>query len=473
MFKKIFILPSIIFMLAESVPAAAQENKDIISYQDYIDSIIAGLPELKANGINLLTQENAVKKAKSLGDISLTSSGTISSARQIQENLGKLDYTNRSLSIGAAKTFTSTGTRLGVNGGYSRTGYENVENGTPDSHAYSAPFLGFTVTQPLLNNFLGKVDSYTEKNAQMQVDVEKARLIVSNISSLNSYRKLYFNWILSLKQIDYSNDSIKSSSVQLNQVRRNYQAGINEEDDFQRATANLLNYEQQLENNLILKNNIERYISVYMDTSNLKPSESDFDSMYSKASAHDFGFVDFENTTSSKIIDLTADRLMYAKGVYRNRTLPELNVNGGYTRRNLTASSSEQFKSFGENDWNVGFEFVYRLGNNQAEGELKDIEIQLQSLDYERSVAVNSYKKNLTSLENYASGTKDLIAKKERYITVLNRQLAAERRKYSQGRLNLSYVITTENQIATEKTNIINLKYQLIGYYIDYLDAIQ
>ncbi len=84
---------------------------------------------------------------------------------------------------------------------------------------------------------------------------------------------------------------------------------------------------------------------------------------------------------------------------------------------------------------------------------------------------MNSYKKNLLRLADQARGTREILAKKTAYLNSLTRQLAVERRKYRQGRLNLFYVITTENSISAAKTDIFNLKYQLITYYIDYLDA--
>jgi outer membrane protein TolC len=153
--------------------------------------------------------------------------------------------------------------------------------------------------------------------------------------------------------------------------------------------------------------------------------------------------------------------------------LPEFNITGGYTRKNLTPESSEKFSNFNENDWRIGFEFIYNLGNNLAEGELEDIKIQLRSLDYEKSIAENNYRKNLSNITNSANGTREILKQKTSYLAALQRQLAAERRKYGQGRLNLSYVIATENQISATNTAIVTLKYQLISSYVDYMDAIQ
>ncbi|MDR3238361.1 MAG: TolC family protein [Spirochaetia bacterium] len=475
------MLKKILFPLfiSAAVGVLAQTEKAPLKYNEYIDSVISSLPELKANGINLLAEENALKKARALSDITLTANANRSSTAQLSSDSTKpFAYVDTQLGAALTKKFTTTGTIVGVNGGYGQTGYEGVYPPSPppagpiDSYVYS-PYIGVTLKQPLLYNFLGKVDRYTEEDAEMKVDLEKVRLIENNKMSLNTYKKLYFEWILTLKKIQNSKKSIASAQTQLNQVRRNYQAGISEEDDYQRTVATLIDYQQQLESDLIILNNIEHYLSLYINAFALEPNQDDFDEFFAKSNEHVYDFVDFSKTSSAKMLNMTMDRLAHSKGIFENRTLPELNVTGAYTRKNLTNESSEKFSRFSENDWRIGFEFVYNLGSNLAEGELKDIEIQLQSLGYEKNIAENNYKKALSNISNSAAGTKELLKQKTAYLAALQRQLATERRKYGQGRLHLSYVITTENQISATNTAIFTLKYQLISSYIDYMDAIQ
>ena len=482
MLKK-FLYLLLFIILAEICVLAETVQKETLRYNDYVESVISSLPEIKANGINLLLQENALKKTKSLSDINLNVSGNRSSTAQYSESVGtkSFDYVDTELGAALTKKFTTTGTVVGVKGGYSRTGYEGVYpqplpfgpgGGPLDSYLYSS-YIGISLKQPLLNNFLGKVDRYTEKDAEMRVDVEKIRLIENNKISLNTYKKLYFEWILTLKKIQNSKKSIANAQVQLNQVKLNYQAGLNEEDDYQKTVAALLDYQQQLESNIIALNNMEHYLSLYVDAFVLQPSDDDFEAFFNKSNEFDYAFVDFSQTSYAKMLKLTVDRLAYSKGVFENKSLPEFNVTGGYTRKNLTPDSSEKFSHFNENDWRIGFEFIYNLGNNLAEGELEDIKIQLRSLDYEKNIAENNYKKTLSNISNSASGTKELLKQKTAYLAALQKQLVTERRKYGQGRLNLSYVITTENQISAANTAIVTLKYQLIGNYVDYMDIIQ
>ncbi len=471
---KILFLMFFIFSYAgvfSQEQGTVQEEKKNISYAEYMNTMISTLPEIQSNGINLLLQENELEKVKSISDISINAGGSLSSSDVIQ-NGTKGSVTGTDISAGLSKVFTSTGTRLSVNGGWSKTGYRDFGT-SPDSDVFSAPFIGVTATQPLLKNFLGKVDSFSEKNAEMQVETEKVRLLENNKITLNAYKKMYFQWILACKQVGNSTTSLENSRAQLNQVRKNFNAGIVEEDDLQKSTASTLDYEQELETKNTDLRNIKKSLAVYIDTENLSPEENSFNELYNEAAAADYAYADFSTTNSCRLMDLTAKRLIYSQGVYENRLLPDLNITGSYTGKNLTSDSSKQFSAPGDKDWKLGFEFVYSLGNSQAEGELKDIEIQLKALEYEKKTAENSYKKMLSSISSTAAGTKIRIKKKEQYLNALSRQLVTEKKKYRQGRLNLSYVLTTENLISSARTDLDNLKYQLISLYIDYKDVIK
>lgn len=121
----------------------------------------------------------------------------------------------------------------------------------------------------------------------------------------------------------------------------------------------------------------------------------------------------------------------------------------------------------------MGFEFKYSLENNSAESSLKDIEIQIKALEYEYKTVENSYRKQMHDYIESSQGIIKQLENNEKTLMALESKLVTEKRKYSQARLNLSYVIDTENSITVERNSIVALKYQLIGYYIDYMDLIK
>lgn len=454
----------------DAKPAATVKDK--IAYTVYLDQITVALPEVKSNTISVLQASNAVKKAKSSGDISVNGSGTYMKSNQLSVTstgpaVGTVD--GYDYNAGVSKVFTSTGTNVSANIDYSKNSYSDFGY---DYSTYT-PAASLRVTQPLLYNFLGKIDSFSEKDAVMKEEIAKLRLTENNKSILNAYKKMYFQWMISINILANLDDSVKNMRKMRDQVARNFRAGLSEDDDLQRASAAVLQYENQYQDYQTYLNNIRSTLSVYIDSAKLNPDENDFNSFYALSSDNAYDFVSFDKTNYSKIIDLTLKNLDYSKGINENKMLPSLNAFAGITQKNITIDSSNKFSKYPYRDYNVGFEFSYKLGNNSYESDLESVNIQIQAMKYEYERTTGEYKKNLMKLKESSEGIKSQIKNTATMIEVLNRQSLSERKKYGQGRLPLSYVIDTENNITTKQTALINLKYQLIAYYIDYMDAVK
>jgi outer membrane protein len=475
-YKKIFHVIAYIFIIGNFYPIYAGENSHsgnenkILSFTIFIDRIEKSLPEIKSNDIDVMTAENNIRQSKASSDVSLTGSGKYSSTNQnmLPMSTQKYDDKETSFSIGAGKRITTTGTDVNTSLGYTKNDY----SGTSISAESYVPSASIKISQPLLYNFLGKVDKYAEKNSVMKAKIAKIEQLENNKSVLNAYKKLYFQWQIYIKIIEDIKTSISNSELQREQVARNLRAGISEDDDYQRASASVLSYKRQYQEYLTSLNNIEHQLSLYIDIANSKPDEKDFSFYNSEASDSGYDYINFDKTRSFKIIDLSLKNLDYAKGVYENKLLPTFDVYAGITQKNLSSSSSDSYQSLPDRDYNIGVEFSYKLGNNEAESNLEKIKIQVQSLKYEYETTFNTYKKSLLKLQESSTGTKDQIRTIDEILKTLHQQLKTENRKYSQGRLALSYIIDTQNSIAAYNISSLNLKYQLISYYIDYMDAI-
>ncbi|MGL4370980.1 MAG: TolC family protein, partial [Spirochaetota bacterium] len=214
----------------------------------------------------------------------------------------------------------------------------------------------------------------------------------------------------------------------------------------------------------------EKQMSVYFDTAVLSPSAADFDALLGKALADGYMTVEFSKTESAKIIDMSLSRYAAAQSVYANKLLPQLNVTGGVTRTNGATSATV---SVPDTDYSVGFSFSYALGNDAAEADLQTVKIKLQDIKYEYEATENSYRKSLHEYQQTAAGIKERLTTYEEMMKALSLQLAAEKRKYNQGRLSLSDVISTEQGLASARNEILNLKYSLISTYIDYCDLVR
>ena len=461
-----FIL--IIFMASGLFAEEPGGERKTISYENYISEIEKSLPELKSNELDILSAENRVKSASSAGDISLNGGGSAYSKKQYSGIADSGDIEGYNYYAGLSKTITSTGTDVSATYNYSKNDYGNFTT-VPDYSSYE-PSVTVKITQPLLYNFLGKVDRYSENNAKMQLEVAKYQLGENNKSILNSYRKLYFQWVMYKEIIKNLDEAIDNSNVLKGQIKRKVDAGLADNDDYQSSVASVLTYEHQRTEYRTSLKNVENRLSAYIDISAIMPDENVFNEYFVKVNTAEFPEVNFKSTTSAQIMDLTTKNYAYSKGVYENKLLPELNLYAGVTKKDMSGS---QTYGVNDTDYSVGFEFKYSLENNSAQSSLKDIEIKLKSLEYEYRAAENSYRKSLLSCIDSVKGINDQLSGKEKTLKARESQVLTEKKKYSQGRLGLSYVINTENSITSERNNIVNLRYQLIGYYIDYLDLVK
>ena len=466
---KIFFNIILLFLFSFAVNAADPEYiRNTISLDDYIVEIKKSLPELKSNEMDILSAENKVKSAKSAADIYLNAGGTAYSNKEYSGIADSGDVKGYNYYAGLSKKFTSTGTELSTSYNYSKGSYNNFS--LTSDYSSCEPSVTVKVTQPLLYNFLGKVNRYSEKNAVMQLAIANYQLEENNKSLLNVYKKLYFQWILYNEYIKNLTQAVKNSNILKEQTRRKLNAGLADNDDYQSSLASVLSYENQRIEYLTALKKIETQLIVYMDINARVPDVAVFDEYLIKVSDNELAEVDFRKTTSAKIMDLTMKNYAYSQGVYENKLLPEFNVFSEITKKGLSDSQTYSLK---DTDYNIGFEFKYYIENNSAESDLKDIEIKIKSLEYEYRSTENTFRKNLLGYIEAVKGIIDQLSVKEKTLTALQSRLVTEKKKYNQARLNLSYIIDTENNITSEKNNILSLRYQLIGYYLDYLDLIQ
>ncbi|MBN2038525.1 MAG: TolC family protein [Spirochaetes bacterium] len=450
-----------------SLPLSGQEqDRNIVTYDDFIKHIKDTLPEIKSNKTDVLIAENDIKKAKSAGDITVDAGGEYSSQEQYNITTGSCDVSTSTFYAGLSKKLIPTGTKLSTEFNYAKTSYSNFS--TISDYTTYEPSVSFKISQPILYNFLGKVDKYSEKNAEMQLEIENVKFLENNKSVLNAYKKLYFEWILYKKLLNNLNESIQNSKTLEAQIKRQVKAGLSDNDDFQKAVTSTLSFESKYEEYSTALAKIENEIELYLNMK-FEPVTAVFKNLFNESYNCAYNNVNFSSTNSARLMDLTMKNLNYTKEVSENQLLPELNVYTQLTRKNI---SDEAAAGLDKTDYSIGFEFTYNIGNNSAESDLREAEIRLQDLNYEYKSTLNTYKKKLSEYNASAAGTKKLLKNAAKVLGALESQLKTEQKKYKQARLNLSYVIETENSIATKKIEIMELKYSLIENFIDFMDLV-
>lgn len=473
----IFLFVTGYIALISTSTVNAQESTNVITYEKFISVITQKLPEIKINALQVQKAYNQVEKAKSVDDTNLIAKGQYALQKMYTtgKSLFEPDYKQSYYGYtGIEQTIASTGTRMSLGLEYNSSSIKG--NLTIPPQAYSVdeyrPSITATITQPLLQNAFGIIDRYEKNNAQMKLEIQKLQQLQDDTSVLNYYKKIYFNWLLYKHALTIMKESIANAQELVDSVQRKARAGLAENDDVQRALSSLLSYQSQYKQYEITYNSICDELSLYFDAT-ISPEDNDLKNVFDSVLATEYSEVPFEHTRSYIIVKKNIDLLQYSMDVADNSTLPQMNLILSATRKNYSDRQREALSKLPDTDYSVGVEFSYPLGNHSAQSQVNEYELSLKELEQNLLSTRNSYYKSLKALLQSLYGYKELIVTHNKNLQALFSQRQTERKKYEQARLDLQYLINTENNIAMEKLTVLQLQVALIGYYIDYKDLTQ
>ena len=472
---KIIIL-SIIFLA--SVPIWAEnesktEKNSIVTIDEYLSAVVKKLPDLKINAIALARSKNNVKRSQGAGDVSIDSSFLYNSQKQYTVgNTFQMDYARGyTYSLQANKTFTSIGTRLSAGFTYNKTSVHGTLNtGESLNLSQYQPAVTVGISQPLLYNAFGTIDRFSERDAAMKLNVNKIQKELNDRSALNYYKKLYFDWIFYREALTILDGTIKNMKRLEGHVRRKRAAGLAENDDVQKVHANVLALQTQKKNYETTFKSTEKALNEFIDAPLSHPDKNSLKIYFKKSTENSYASIPFRETRNSKILQETLENYQYAHSVKNNMTLPQLNLIGAITQKSNESSFSNSFSQLNDTDYYVGLEFKYIFGNSAAKGEAKDAELALKEIKEENEKTRIQYERNLSENINNYNGFRDSYTLRNQKLKALQSQYRTERKKYYQARLNLQYLIDTENNIATERIEILRLQVYTIYSYLDYKD---
>ncbi|MCP4137178.1 MAG: TolC family protein [bacterium] len=452
--------------------AWAEESKP--GFDNYMNIVKTKLPELEKNRIAVSKAKNAIKKAGAAGDIGLSTTGTYYGQKEYSVGSSfNMDYTNGySVSAGLDKTFTTTGTRVSAGVDYAQATIDGTYTATSQALSISTyqPQVSLGLSQPILYNCFGILDRYAEKDAKMKLETEKLKKLESDKTALNYYKKLYFEAVQYNQALGILKTTISNAKKLEAQVRRKARAGLSDNDDVQRSRSSVLRYRSNHTQYQAAYNRIQEDLAIVLGPQKDKPDDNSFTEYFNSALNTGISRVPFKKTTGAKILELTLANLEYTREMGENKLLPQLNLVGAVTRKGSKDSFSGAARGMSDTDYSIGFEFKHTLGNNAAESDLKDIELSIRDLRKDFEKQENSYRKNLAVVITALEGNKEILKIKEKNLAVLKSQRRTERTKYSQARLALSYLVDTDNKIASEQIEILALKKQIIDLYFDYVD---
>ena len=449
----------------------SKPQKTIITLDNYLGIINQKLPEFKQNKIKLEKSKNSVYRSKAIDDFRFNGSATYSKTEQYSSGL---DYTKGYVfSTGVEKVISQTGTRVSASVDYTQmdTTLDPTAGGIT-TNAYQ-PSASITVTQPLLYNFLGKVDRYAKTNAKANFEINKIRTDLQNKALTTYYKKLYVRWIQFESGLLILEKNIKTAKKLENQVRRKVKRGLADNDEVQKAHSATLTYKITYDNYKKELDKLKNELSIFFDIKNSKPNFDKFSELYSTSLDLNFKDIDFGETKNSELLKLTLKNLNYSLDVNENKQLPELNLIGSVTQKSNEDSVGNSISNMKDTDYFVGFSMSYSLGNHENKGSLKDVRLSLKETKEDYIITKNSYNKDLSNLQTSKQSYLNQIKFRKQNLNSLKSQYRTEKTKYNQARLNLSYLIQTENNILAAKMSSLDLQSGLIMLMLDYNDLIK
>ncbi len=446
--RAIYVISVTLLLLAESLPALAQEF-DSHNSRVQVLSVEEAVHLALAHNLNLHNTVDSVSSARisqglaeSRFNIKLTpafASGFGSQAGQDQRyglEASKLLPYGATVTASAASDFA-------------RSAFGNV----------NASNLSFTVTQPLLRGFGPKATQFDLENAkrssqssERNLEIARQRLAVEVVAS-------YYNIVRQQGLIDVADKSVERSYELLRASEARLKVGLASQLDVFRAELLL----SQAEESLI---NREEALELAMDTFKfnlgLDPREEVFLEMVEPE--YQPVMLDLDAQTQLALnsrLEIREERdrthdSVRAVSVSRQNLLPQLDLNVRYERLGLGTNLSE---SFNLDDDAIGVFLSTSYTLDQSSERASVAQSQLELAARRRSVQLLEY--NVTRevravCRNVARIGKSIVLQ-EKNIDFAEKQFRLASLRYQRGLANNFDIIDAENNLISARSNYISL----------------
>jgi len=454
----------IILFIFISIYSQAQEfTEKRISFSEYLDVIKSKLPELNKSTFTIEKAEATLLSSESSFDTSLSASSTYSKTSTYSSSISKT-YNSKTWSLdGSVSKKIPSGTTLEAGTSYSYITQEL------NNSKYYRPAVYVKFTQELLKNSFGLIDRFSVTDAKMKLEIEKLRKSETDKSYLNTYKKLYFNWIAQKKKLSLLKEYITNTEKLKADIEKKVKTGLSDNTDLITVEALLLQYKLNYRNSEIKLDEIKSALYIFPELDSSAPLEDDFAKTLNLSLKFQYEMVPYEKTKSAEIYRLTKENLLYAADVQQNKLLPQLNVSGEYTRLS-NSEKNNTYSNMNDSEYYIGFAFTYPLENSASRASLKQAEIAVKEINNEFDIARNSHSSNLKTTIKTIDGLRDIINISQKRIEVLESKYRNLYRQYLQSRQNLQTLVDTSIAITQQKIDLLELQNSLIQYSIDYED---
>ncbi len=448
------------------------EKGAVLTREAFIKEALTKDPEFTNALQQYLQAKYSEISSKEISDWTLSASAALNHYEATSALLSSgSDSDTLSYELGVQKLFLVSGTRVSLT--HSNALTEAGSSMYSLASESSSPKVTLSVTQPLLKNAFGLSDRYPVVVAEIQRKAAYADALEAWEGRVLELEKAYLAWISAYETAKAYPSIIKELTKLLNTVQRKYKSGVSEEKDLVQTEENLLQYQSQLlqaETDYLNETMNIAYLqagqAVGEDALAIKPE------LDSKP-AGETKLLDEKQIKSLRLLaklELLKEQQLQQSTIADNSGLPSLDLVGSYSRKGEEADLSGGYAALGEHqDYTVRLQASLPLGGykptgdqGQARAALLEIEASIQETQRAMTLSVRQMAAQIEMLEQTLAIQKTLVAKGER-------KLELDNANYKIGRLDIYYLIDTQNSLTNARLNYIKKKIQLDQTKIEYL----
>lgn len=480
------IITILLIALGFSFYLFSQSNGTILTYSEYMGKIESLIPEMKLTASVESNAYNNLIKAKSSGDVKFDlQAGAIGMQNHFNQYsiLPESDFNYNGFRVGAGFSglIPYSGTRWAIEirhdgyfGDFKSGDISLLPNIPPlnfgtNNFKYYSPSIKIEIAQPILRDFFGKLDRYPIKDAEYQLTVAKLKRMIDDNAVLNSYQKLYYQWIMARKLIAFYDEMIRESRNFENQALNRYKNGLIDNDAYQNAVRQTLKYGEAKDEAEIILKRVLRNIQFFIPEENIIPNDNDWNQTLNDSINSEISAVSFLDSVQGQMAYQLKLRAEYGMTIIKNNSMPDLSIVGNVSLSGLDDNGYfNSFSSMTNLNYFVGLMFSYPIGGRDAKAKMMDAYASLNavSADYDR--ANRDFEVQIGIYFDEFQSCKKMIENKKREINSIASRINTQNEKFKQGRLPIDEIINTRLELSKARGELLNLEYSIIATVIDY-----
>ncbi len=434
-----------------------------ITMDDFIDLVQQSHPFFVRESLSAEIARAGQQAEIGTQDWALHSSSYFAYQKQPAVGLGAPDEISQiGTEIGVAKALWSTGGRLSLSWSTDYTDQdipnivipfepEDIVIPTGPATLYGNR-LYLTYTQPLLQNYGGKLDRLAYELADYDVDFSRLQLKENQEQFVLDLAERFIDWVLLSEQRRIASDRLELAQEQLRQTRKKRAANLVERVDVLRAEDAVRIVEQSvvlIESQLKAKRAELAVLSQIQELNVMEP-EFDLDVRTALPSPDQAVSTLPQQSRILKSLTVVHDQLNLLTQGYADKAKPQLFLTIGAGLRGTDDELGTALETT-DPDVLVSLDFRFPLGNQTARADIAQTELAVRQIEKEYEGASLDLEAGVRSLLISIGEMDKVLILNEEQIQSAQTKTHEEQRLYDQGRSDLTFVIQSQDGEAVAK----------------------